>query len=134
MPTELLHRATTRAVIEAFYEAYNTLGFGFLESVYAAALERELLDRGRDVVREFGVTVVYKGAPLSNHRLDFLVDGCVVIELKAGPALPPTAEVQLRNYLRATNLEVGLLLWFGPKPHFKRIVAFNAPASFPFNP
>jgi GxxExxY protein len=128
MATPLLHRDTTQAVLDAFYEVYNTLGFGFLESVYAAALERELLDRGLEVVREFGVTVVYKGAPLSNHRLDFLVDECVVIELKAGPALPPTAEVQLRNYLRATNLEVGLLLWFGPEPRFKRLVAFNRSA------
>lgn len=125
MATDLLHRATTAAIIEAFYEVYNTLGFGFLESVYGSALDRELRARGREVARECGVHVVYKGVPLSAHRLDFLVDGCVVVELKAGAVLPPIAEIQLRNYLRATNLQVGLLLWFGPDPHFKRVVSFN---------
>lgn len=91
---------------------------------------RIVRDAGRTPAPCHDQAVIEAFCPLPNRRLDFLVDGCVVVELKAGGVLPATAEPQLRNYLRATTLEVGLLLWFGPKPQFKRIVAFNAPASF----
>jgi GxxExxY protein len=119
-PIALVEEALTRSIIGAFFEVYNTLGFGFLESVYVAALERELLARGHKVSREVGVRVVYKGCEIAWHRFDLLVDDKVIVECKATELLSPTARLQLRNYLRATRLQVGLLLHFGPRPQFFR--------------
>lgn len=123
---DLLHREITRDIILAFYEAYNELGFGYVESLCAAALERELRVRGHAVVREYAVRVMYKGEELGFQRLDMLVDDRVVVELKSTAVLPPFAERQLLNYLRGTHLEVGMLLHFGPRPMFKRVVHFNS--------
>jgi GxxExxY protein len=104
---------------------YRTLGYGFLEHVYSLALERELRERGHAVSREFGVVILYKGVELTAQRLDMVIDGRVVVEIKAGHELPRVASRQLFNYLRATRLEVGLLLHFGPRPSFHRIVSLN---------
>jgi GxxExxY protein len=117
-----LHEADlTRSIIGAFFTAYNKLGSGFLESVYAAAMERELRRRNHVVQREVPIQVIYDGEPLAFQRLDFLIDQTVVLELKACPNLPPRATRQLHNYLRATNLSVGLLLHFGEQPHVHRV-------------
>lgn len=116
----LAEHACTRSIIGAFYEVYNELGFGFLESLYASALERELRARGHDVARELAVRVAYKGLELGTQRLDFVVDHSVVVEVKSTITLPPTARRQLYSYLRATNLTVGLLLHFGPEPRVYR--------------
>ncbi len=78
----------TRSVIGAFFEVYNRLGYGFLEHVYAAALEMELAARGHTVGREVLVPVAYKGREIAKHRLDMVVNGAIVVELKAGPTLP----------------------------------------------
>ena len=121
----LAHESVTQAVIGAFFESYNGLGDGFLESIYATALQIELEMRGHEVAREFRVQVRYKGNPISWQRLDMVVDGLVVVEIKAGRAMPPEASKQLLNYLRATNLEVGLLLHYGPKPRFYREYCAN---------
>lgn len=121
----LLNEALTRSVIGAFFEVYNTLGYGFLEHVYLVAMERELLSRGQRVGREVGVRVFYKGEGLTTQRLDMLVDERLVIELKSTSRLPVSATRQLYNYLRATNLEVGLLLHFGPEPKFHRQLLTN---------
>jgi GxxExxY protein len=116
----------THSIIGAFYEVYNTLGFGFLELTYAMALERELLGRGHRVAREFPVVVRYKGLELAYHRLDMVVDDRVVVEIKSSMKLAPQANRQLYNYLKATNLEVGLLLHFGPdEARFYRQVYSN---------
>ena len=115
----------TGDVITAFFRAYDALQFGYLESTYAAALTHELRRMGRRVSREFLVEVVYDGVVISHHRLDMVVDEKVVLEIKATYALHPIAERQLRSYLRSTRLEVGLLLHFGPKAYFKRVVALN---------
>ena len=123
--TELLERDTTESVIGAFYEVYNTLGYGFLEHIYTMALERELRGRGCHVDREVGVRIMYKGELLSNQRMDMIVEGRVVIEVKSTYDLPSAARRQIRNYLRATNLEVGLLLHFGPSARFFREVRSN---------
>ena len=122
---ELLERELTSSVIGAFYEAYNTLGYGFLESVYAAALERELRARGHRVSREHAVLVTYKGEQIGFQRLDMLVDEKLVVEIKSTPVLAANATRQLINYLRGTGLEVGLLLHFGPEPRFQRAVSLN---------
>jgi len=116
----LVHEALTRSAIGAFYEAYNTLGFGFREHIYILALERELRSRGHRVRREVGVCVMYKGEELAYQRMDMIVDDMLVIEVKSTVELHKGANRQIYNYLRATNLEVGMLLHFGPEPKFYR--------------
>jgi GxxExxY protein len=122
---QLVHEELTGSIIGAFYEVYNILGFGFLEHIYTMALERELRARGHHVAREVGVRVMYKGEELSHQRLDMIVDGKIVIEIKSSVDLHKSARRQVYNYLKATNLEVGLLLHFGPKATFYREVRSN---------
>jgi GxxExxY protein len=110
------------SIIKAYFAVYNYFGYGFAESVYAGALQRELLERGHAVAREVAVPVSYKGRVVAWQRLDLLVDRSVIVETKASELLPSYAKRQLLNYLRATPYEVGLLLHFGPKPHFDRFV------------
>lgn len=117
--------ALTRSVIGAFFEVYNTLGFGFLEHVYLLALERELRGRGHSVGREVGVCITYKGEDLTFQRLDMIVDDTLVVEIKSSYELHAAARRQVFNYLRAMNLEVGLLLHFGPEPKFYRLISTN---------
>ena len=119
---ELIYERLTHSVIGAFYEVYNTLGFGFLEQVYVMALERELLARGHHVGREVFVPVHYKGEQLVRQRLDMVVDEKLVVEVKSTYELHGAAPRQVYNYLRATHLELGLLLHFGPHPKFYRIL------------
>lgn len=121
----LLHRELTDSVLAAFYESYRHVGDGLLEKHCATALESELRDRGHVVDREVSVAVWYKGMQLGTQRLDMIVDGRLVIEVKSMEALHPSAHRQLLNYLRVTALEVGLLLNFGPRPSFKRVVLTN---------
>jgi GxxExxY protein len=123
--TGLPHEELTGAVISAFYDVYNVLGHGFLEHIYKMALERELSSRGHRVAREVSVTVLYKGEELATQRLDMLVDDRLIVEVKTRQDHPDVGSVQLFNYLRATNLEIGLLLYFGPKPSLKRLTFLN---------
>jgi GxxExxY protein len=101
--TQLIEETLTRSVIGAFFEVYNTLGFGFLEHLYVMALERELLARGHHVAREVWVRVTYKGEELGIQRVDMIVDDTLVVETKASLKLPESASRQLYNYLRATT-------------------------------
>lgn len=117
---QLLHGDLTESVIGCFYQSYNKLDVGFLEHVYAAALERELKRAGHRVAREVPTRIMYDGEPLAWFRLDMIIDGTVIAEVKAGQALPAGTERQVFNYLRVTDLEVGLLLHYGPRPNFKR--------------
>jgi GxxExxY protein len=119
---KLLEEELTRAIIGAFYEVYNALGFGFLESIYKRAMEIALQERQLIVDREFPVEVFYHGQQIGFHRLDMFVNRRVVVEIKAKHALAYADKLQLMNYLTAMNLEVGLLLHFGPKPEFKRVL------------
>ena len=109
------------SIIGAFFEVYNTLGYGFLEHLYLKALERELLARGHKVAREVWGIVMYKGEELGKQRLDMVVDDCIVIEIKSTHDLQKNSTRQLFNYLRATDLKAGILLHFGPEPRFFRI-------------
>lgn len=120
--TVLLQEQLTRSIIGAFYEVYNTLGYGFVEHVYATALEYELRIRGHTVIRELTVNAFYKDQIIAQQRLDMVIDNLVVVENKSTAQLPPFATRQLFNYLQATTFEVGLLLHFGPKPQFHREV------------
>jgi GxxExxY protein len=129
-PNTLFERETTHHVIGAFYEVFNTLGYGFLENVYRDALALELNDRLRTVRKEVFVPVWYKRSLISRQRIDLIVDEKVVVEIKAAEILRQSAPEQLRNYLQATAFEVGLLLHFGPKPRFYRLVHTNKPPIF----
>jgi|SRR5688572_30402445 GxxExxY protein len=117
---ELLHEELTRSVIGAFFVVYNKLRFGHFEHVYVMALERELRKLGHRVGREVAVNVYYDGEILCTQRLDMIVDEVLIVETKSTRELHPAARRQLLSYLHATNLEVGLLLHFGPKPKFHR--------------
>lgn len=110
-------------IIGAFYETYNVLGFGFLELVYRNALQHELEDRGMRVESEKCVDVQFKGRRVGLYRLDLLVEGRVAVELKATAALGPADKRQLINYLRASTLDVGMLLHYGPKAFHMRVVS-----------
>jgi len=123
MPSALLEEGLTREIIAAFYEVYNQLGFGFLEGVYANALALELRNRGAIVAREVPVRVSYRGDLVGEYRADMVVDGAVLVEVKATRVLDQHARQQTLNYLRGTHFEVGLLLHFGPRPHFERVVS-----------
>ena len=125
----LLDERLSGSVIGAFFEVYNALGHGFLEHIYKAALERELVARGHHVAREVGVIVYYKGEELAKQRLDMLVDDRLIIEVKASTDGADVGSAQLFNYLRATNLELGLLLSFGRKAFFKRVICSNSSSS-----
>ena len=118
---QLAEEQLTHSVIGAFYDVYNTLGFGFLEQVYTSALERELRARGHAVGREVYVPVLYKGDEISRQRIDMIIDQRLVVEAKATQELHKSAKRQVHNYLRATRLQVGLLLHFGPEPCFYRL-------------
>ena len=109
-------------IVGSFFDVYNTLRFGFLEAVYARALELELRSRGLEVAREAAVAVCYKGQNVGFYRVDLLVDGCIVVEVKATRLLDASARYQTLNYLRATGLSLGLLLHFGPRASFQRVV------------
>lgn len=121
----LIEEELTYSIIGAFYHVYNQLGFGFLEHVYATAMEVELRKRGHQVGREVPVVVYYEGIALVHQRLDMLVDGKVVVEIKATYELHKAAPRQVFSYVRATKLEVGLLLFFGPAPSYFRVIASN---------
>lgn len=115
------HGELTRQTIGAFFSTYNELGHGFLESVYEAAMEIVLQDSGLNVVRQKPLQVHFRGRVIGDYRSDLLVEQCVLVELKAARTLDSTHEAQLLNYLRASQIEVGLLLNFGPKPEFRRM-------------
>lgn len=110
----------TGLLLEVFYEVYNQLGYGFIENVYQNAMYKELQRRGIPCVPHQKITVRYKGEPVGYYETDIVAYDSVILELKAVSHLTEAHEIQLVNYLRATDIEVGLLLNFGPKPEFKR--------------
>ncbi len=121
----MLYEDKTRKIIKAFYKVYNTLGYGFLEKVYQRALLIELRKMGFYCMEEQKVEVYYEGELVGDYRADIVVDECIIIENKAAEALVEDHEFQLINYLKATNIEVGLLLNYGKKPEFKRKIFTN---------
>ena len=118
----LLHKEITSAIISAFYTVYNTLGYGFLEKVYENALVLELEKRGLKVQTQYPIEVYYEGKIVGKYFADLLVSDIVIVELKAAEKLIAAHETQLINYLKATDIEVGLLLNFGKEAKYKRRV------------
>lgn len=119
------HTDLTEKIISAFYKVYNTLGFGFLEKVYANALMHQLVMDGLRVEKEKQIKVYYEEKMVGEYYADIMVEGKVIIEIKAAEALIEEHELQLINYLKATDMEVGLLLNFGKKPEIRRKVFSN---------
>lgn len=119
---EYKHSGLTDTIINAFYTVYNRLGYGFLEKVYENALAYELRQRGLEVGQQAPIRVLYEGVVVGDYYADLLVARAVIVELKACDALAPEHEAQLLNYLRATEVDVGLLLNFGPRPQVRRKV------------
>jgi GxxExxY protein len=128
---ELIHEELTHSVIGAFFDVYNALGFGFLETVYTAALERELRERGHKVGREVFAPVFYRGEIIARQRLDMVVDGKLVIEIKSTYELNAATPRQVYSYLHGTGIQLGLLLHFGPRPKFYRIFSSTPSTSSP---
>jgi GxxExxY protein len=110
----------TELILKAFYVVYNTLGHGFLEKVYVNALIIELTKLGLIVKHELSMQVYYDNKLVGEYVADLVVQDCVIIEVKAVKNLSNEHEAQLLNYLKATKIETGLLLNFGPKPEIKR--------------
>ncbi|WP_209332792.1 GxxExxY protein [Lunatimonas salinarum] len=122
---ELLHKDITDGIISAFYKVYSTLGYGFLEQVYENAMFLELVKAGYSVERQKSIRVFYEGEQVGYYIADMIVNDAVIIEIKAMEGLVVQHEYQLINYLRATDIEVGLLINFGKKPQFKRKIYSN---------
>ena len=120
--TSLLHSDCTGRIIGAFYKVYNALGPGLAERVYGRALHAELRSRGCDARPQAALEARYGSEKPVRFRADFVVDGRVVVEIKARSCLLQGHWAQLINYLRVSQLQVGLPLNFGPRPEFKRIV------------
>ncbi len=119
------HSEITAKVIGAFFKVYNTLGYGFNEKVYENALVYELRKSGLQAEQQKSITVYYEEQTVGEYYADILVNGVVILELKAVHQLLDEHEAQLLNYLKATAVEVGLLLNFGPKAEHKRKVYDN---------
>ena len=115
----------TEKIIKAFYKVYNTLGYGFLEKVYLNALLIELTQMGLAATKEKKVLVYYEGQLVGDYNADLTVENVVICELKTSEQLYEGDENQLINYLKATEIEVGLLLNFGKKPEVRRKVYDN---------
>ena len=122
---ELRHGDVTDAILSAFFEVYNELGFGFLESVYQKAMIVALGERDRSARHETPIRVWFHQQCVGAFRADLIVEDAVIVELEAARSIDSAHEAKLLNYLRATDKEVGLLLNFGPKPAFKRFVFDN---------
>jgi GxxExxY protein len=119
----LKHEGITQEVIGAAFEVHRVLGYGFLEKVYQRAMQVELLRRGLQAELEFPIKVLFKGAIVGDYAADLFVDQKVIVELKVAKAYRTQDEAQLLNELKATGVEVGLLVNFGrEKVEFKRFV------------
>jgi len=114
------YKKLTEKIIRIFYRVYNNLGYGFLEKIYENAMMIEFKKEGIFAVAQFAIKVFYEGEVMGEYYADILVDNKVVVEIKAAKHLVEENEAQLLNYLKATDIEVGLLLNFGIKPEFKR--------------
>ncbi|MCB0743319.1 MAG: GxxExxY protein [Ignavibacteriae bacterium] len=121
----MLHSDLTEKIIGAFFKVNKVLGYGFLEKVYENAMKIELEHLGLNVQQQKNIKVYYENKIVGEYYADLLVNDLVVIELKAAVSLCEEHEAQLINYLKATDIEVGLLLNFGKKAEFKRKIFSN---------
>jgi GxxExxY protein len=123
--TGLKHGELTEKIIGIFYDVYNELGYGFLECVYEESLVIALRDAGVVAKRQIPVPVWFRGHKVGEFRADLLVDNCLLLELKSARSLDPAHEAQLLHYLKSTEVEIGMLLNFGTRPQFRRLLFDN---------
>jgi len=128
------HAELTKTIIGYFYDVYNELGFGFIESVYENSLAISLREKGFEVYQQIAIPVWFRGIQVGDFDADVMVNKLVLLELKTARAIDNAHLGQLMNYLKATEIEVGLLLNFGPKPEFKRVVFGNDRKRSPSTP
>lgn len=121
----LLHKNITDIILKSFYKVYNNLGYGFLEKVYENALLYELRNQGLDCEKQKPIKVYYEQIQVGEYYADIIVNECIILELKAAESIAEEHEFQLINYLKATEIEIGLLLNFGKNPEFKRKIFTN---------
>ena len=121
----LLHKSITDAILKVYYEVYNELGYGFLEKVYQNAMYFELKSLGYKVEAQKQIKVYFKSQLVGEYYSDLLVEDKVIVELKATELLMNVHVAQIMNYLKATPIEVGILLNFGEEPEFKRLIYTN---------
>ena len=122
---DIKYKELTDKIIKIFYRVYNKLGYGFLERIYENAMMIEFKRESIPAVSQSAIKVFYEDEIIGEYFADILVDDKVIVEIKAAKYLAVENEAQLLNYLKATNIEVGLLLNFGPKPEVKRKVFDN---------
>jgi len=120
----MLHAELTNKIINSFFKVYNTLGYGFLEKVYENALVVELKRAGLNVLQQQNIKVYYGNQVVGNYFADIIADQ-VILEIKSAEGLREENKAQLINYLKATDKEFGLLLYFGRTPEFKRVIFTN---------
>jgi GxxExxY protein len=118
----IVEKELSYTIVGCFFSVYNELGYGFTESVYLKALQVALQQAGLLVEREVPVTVVFRGVEVGTYRIDMLVEGRIIVEVKSSERIADAAKRQVRNYLCAAKLELSLLLHFGPRPAFHRIL------------
>jgi GxxExxY protein len=119
------HSELTDKIIKAFYNVYNTLGYGFLEKVYENSMVLELKKMGLDATSQKAIKVYYDAQEVGDYFADLVVNDCIIVELKSVESIGEQHEAQLINYLKASSIEVGLLLNFGKSPQFKKKVFSN---------
>ena len=121
----MLHQELSNIIIKNFFKVYNELGFGFLENVYQNALYLELKNQNFTVEAQKPIEVFYQNTRVGLYKADLIVENKIIIELKAVECLLEEHELQLINYLKATNIEIGLLLNFGKEPEIRRKIFTN---------
>jgi len=131
---QLKHAALTQKIIGVYYDVYNELGHGFLESVYEESMALALIDIGLNVRRQVSLPVWFRERKVGDFRADLFVENIVLLELKCTRTFEPAHEAQLLNYLKATEIEVGILFNFGPSPRFKRLLFDNVRKKIRVNP
>jgi GxxExxY protein len=136
MSTEVVlkHADVTEKIIGTFYEVYNELGYGFLECVYEESLAIALHQAGLAANRQIPLPVWFRGHKVGEFRADLLVETCVLLELKSARSLDPAHEAQLLHYLKSTEVEIGMLLNFGTRPQFRRLIFDNERKKIRENP
>jgi GxxExxY protein len=123
--TNFLHKSLSDSILKAYYEVYNELGYGFLEKVYQNALYIELKSQGFKMEAQKQIKVYYKSQMVGEYFADLIIDDSITLELKACECLMDEHQAQLLNYLKATKVEIGILLNFGTIPEFKRLIYTN---------
>lgn len=125
MNTEFLYKDLSDKIIKAYYKVYNRLGYGFLEKVYENALAIELKSQNLQILTQKQIKVFYEANEVGFYIADIIVESKIILEIKASEYIVEEHEYQLLNYLKATEIEVGLLLNFGKTPAIKRKIFEN---------